>query len=90
MGAQVIHLKQPITFGSETIASLTLRKPKAKDFRKLPMEPNFGDILDLIARLSGQPAPVIDEMGAEDLMEVAALVEGFMPGGPATGEKRSR
>lgn len=90
MDSKTVKLKEPIQHGSDTITELTLRKPKAKDFRKLPLEPNFGDILDLIARLAGQPPSVIDEMAAEDLTEVADHVAGFMPAGLGTGTKASQ
>lgn len=90
MESKVVTLKQPITFGQDIITSLTIRPPKAKDFRKLPMDPKFGDILDLVSRLTAQPPAVIDELGADDLVEVAAIVEGFMPLGLGTGEKPSR
>jgi hypothetical protein len=81
----VVKLKEPIAFGSETITELRLRKPKAKDFRRMPMTPGVGDLLDLAGQLSAQPKPVIDELGAEDLMEVLECVGGFFPGGLGTG-----
>lgn len=84
-------LKEPITFGSDTITELRFRKPKAKDFRGFPAgPPAMDDILTLISRLSGQPTAIIDELGAEDLEEVSAIVGDFMPAGPPTGAKPSR
>ena len=80
-------LKHPIQFGSETIAELELRSPKARDFRKMPMAPTMGDIIDLIALLSGHPPSAIDEMHVEDLTEVANAVAGFIGTGPAIGQK---
>ncbi len=87
--AVVLRLKEPVQFGSEIVAELSLRRPKAKDFRRLPMDPKFGDILDLAGQLAGQPKAVMDELGAEDLMEVMNLVGGFIPGGRGTGVGRS-
>lgn len=84
-GPVTVKLKEPIAFGTETITELSIRKPKAKDFRGLPMQPAFGDLLDLAGRLSGQPRPVIDDLGAEDVMEVLNVVGNFMPGGRGTG-----
>lgn len=80
-----VKLKEPVQFGSQVVDELVLRRPKAKDFRRLPMEPTLGDILDLAGALSGQPKPVIDELGVEDLMEVSRIVGDFMPGGLASG-----
>lgn len=80
-----IKLRTPIVFGSNTIEELTLRRPKAKDFRSLPMEPRFGDILDLAGRLCAQPKAVMDELDVEDLDEVMNIVGDFVPGGRGTG-----
>lgn len=80
-----VKLREPIQFGSETITELTLRKPKAKDFRNMPAEPNVGDLLNLAGRLSGQPPSVIDELGVDDMLEVLGIVEVFIAGGRATG-----
>jgi hypothetical protein len=49
------------------------------------MAPTMGDILDLVGQLTGHPRAVIDELGVEDLSEVSARVEGFIPGGRPTG-----
>ena len=85
-----VLLREPIPFGSETIGELKLRKPKAKDFRRFPMEPTLGDVLDLVGQLAGQPKAVIDELGAEDLMEVTRIVGNFIPGGHGIGDTPSR
>lgn len=82
----ILKLKEPIKHGSETISELVFRKPKAKDFRSVPMEPNMGDILNLVGKLSGQPPSVIDELGTEDMMEACAKVSGFFPAGLGTGK----
>lgn len=72
-----LELKEPIVHGSEKIESLEFRKPKAKDFRGLPAQPNTGDLLDLAGRLCGQPKSVIDELGVEDMKEVLTVVGNF-------------
>lgn len=79
-------LKEPVEFGKEKIEKLEFRAPKAKDFRKLPLQPNMGDMLDLAGRLANQPPSVMDEISAEDMMRVLDIVGKFMPDGPATGE----
>lgn len=84
----VIKLKLPIEYGSETIRELVLRRPKAKDFRSLPMDPAIGDMLDLAGDLAGQPTSVIDELDVEDMMAVVDELGKFMPSGPEDGAKR--
>lgn len=86
-----ITLRSPIAFGSETIATLTIRPPTGKDFRRLPVVGGFelDTILTLASRLSGQPDVVIDKLVGEDLEEVIDLVSGFMPGSRRTGSKPS-
>jgi hypothetical protein len=81
-----VKLKNPITLGSQTIDEFTLRTPKAKDFRRLPMEPKIGDLLDLLGSLAGQPKPVIDELSVEDLGTLMEITGGFVPGGRGTGQ----
>jgi hypothetical protein len=84
-----IVLRKPIKFGEETIMELELRDPKAKDFRKFPMQPTMGDILDLAGHLAGQPKQVIDELGVKDMTEVLEIVGAFFPSGPETGTEPS-
>lgn len=85
----ILKLKEPIAFGSETVTELRIRAPKAKDFRRFPMEPTMGDVLDMVGQLSGQPKPVIDELGLEDLAEVTQIVGNFIPGGRGNGRMPS-
>lgn len=80
-----ITLKHPFDFGSETIESIELRRPKGKDLRTLPAEPNTGDILNLAAKLGGVTPSVIDEMDAEDVMEVVGAVQDFLLASRPTG-----
>lgn len=85
----IVTLKEPISFGSETVVELKLRPPKAKDFRRLPLELKLGDLLDLAGQLSGQPKAVIDELGVDDLARVMEVVGNFVPGGRGTGSTSS-
>lgn len=80
-----VKLKSPVRLGSQVVDELVIRRPKAKDFRRFPAEPNTGDLLDLAGQLCGQPRPVMDELDLEDFTEVMRIVGGFMPGGPGTG-----
>ena len=62
-------LKHPIQIGEmgALITSLTFKKPKAKYFRQMPLEPKMGDMLDLAARLTGLTSVEIDELSPEDM-----------------------
>lgn len=81
----VLKLKEPVTYGSEIISELKIRKPKAKDIRKLPQNPSTGDILDLAGRLCGHPPSVIDELSIEDVGDLLEIVGNFMQPGQKTG-----
>lgn len=85
----IIKLQTPINFGSDKITELKIRKPFAKDFRDMPLEPKMGDLLDVTAKLSGQAPSVIDQLDPTDLMEVMAVVGKFMRRGQPTGEVTS-
>lgn len=85
----VITLKVPIKFGSEDIKELKIRPAKAKDFRDMPLSPKVGDLLNVTAKLTGQPPSVIDELDPIDFMEVAAVVGNFMGSGPLAGGPKS-
>lgn len=81
-------LREPVQQGSEQISKLTVRKPKAKDIRALPVEPSTGDILDLAGRLCGHPPSVIDELSIEDCSELLEIVGNFIEPGQKTGSRR--
>lgn len=82
---KTVKLREPISIGSQTIDQLEFRKPKAKDFRQLPLDPKFGDMLTLAGKIAGQPDVVMDELCTEDMMAVVEAVAGFMPAGLGTG-----
>lgn len=80
-----LKLKKPIQNGTETIGQLEIREPKAKDFRRMPMQPNMGDMLNMLGSLAGQPPSVIDELSVEDMTAATEIVAGFFPSSPPTG-----
>lgn len=81
-----LKLKEPIKWGSETIAELEIRKPKAKDLRGMPLQLGMGDMLKLAAKVTGQPDPVIDELSVEDMTALMEILGGFMGSSLATGQ----
>jgi len=82
---KTITLKHPFNVGSEQITEIKFRRPKGKDLRLLPPEPATSDILDLAARIGGVPPSTIDEMDAEDVMEIVGVVQDFLPNSQKTG-----
>jgi len=82
-----LKLNTPVVFGDDTIETLTFKKPKAKHFRSLPMNPNIGDFLNVVAKLCDQPPSVIDELSPDDMTAACEVVANFMPGGLKIGEK---
>lgn len=87
-GKAFISLSEPVEHGTETISALEIKQPKAKHLRSMPLEPNTGDLLDLAARLAGQPPSVIDELGMSDMTEVLTVVGDFIEGGQGIGKKQ--
>jgi hypothetical protein len=83
----ILKLKYPFSVGSEEITELKVRAPKAKDIRKLPANPDTGDILNLAGKLCGLPPSVIDELSMPDTSELLGVVGNFMQPGQETGKK---
>ena len=66
------------------VTELKLRRPKAKDMRLLERVQNEGggDIaasLALLAAINGLPETAIDELDAEDVLELSGVLLGFLP-----------
>jgi hypothetical protein len=85
MSQITVKLEEPIQFGSRTIDELTLRKPKAKDMRQFPLNPQMGDMLDLASRLAGEPTSIIDELSVQDMTRVVEVIGDFLGASQATG-----
>ncbi len=80
-----IQLAEPIQRGSETVEELVLRRPKGKDMRKLPAEPDIGSILDWAGELAGQPPSFVDELDVEDVEQLIEGVSRFFESGQLIG-----
>lgn len=82
-----ISLAHPITYGEKTLSVLTLRRPRAGDFRGLKgMDKPFDMILDFAAALSDLSPAVLDRLDVEDMPKLVEVVSGFLGGFPATGK----
>jgi hypothetical protein len=70
-----IKLTNPIKWGNEMISELIFRDVIAKDLRSIKLSSmDFGDILDLAAKLSGHPPSVLDQLSMVDVGRVVANV----------------
>ena len=79
MEKMIVKLSEPIQSGSEVITELIADRPlKAKDFRGLSTKLTFDDSLILVSRLFAQPAHVIDELQAKDMMVAMEVVNSFL------------
>lgn len=85
MNSVTVKLQEPISFGSRVIDELIIRKPKAKDMRKFPMNPAMGDMLDLASVLAGEPTSVIDELSVPDMTSVIEVIGNFLESSQPTG-----
>lgn len=83
---QEIQLNQPLSWGSDTIKTLSFREMKAKDLRKLSAQPSMGELLDLVSQLSGKPVALIDDLSVEDAMRCVEVVSNFFPNSQRTGK----
>lgn len=80
-------LTTPVQFGQKLITELTIREPTAKDLSAFPAQSvTWGDVMKVLARCSGQYDAVIDQLSIPDMMGAMAVLNRFLPGGPAIGE----
>jgi Phage tail assembly chaperone proteins, E, or 41 or 14 len=86
-GSTTITLSAPIAGPTgEPLTALTLRRPKAKDFRAMDnAKGEIGKSLALAGQLSGIPAPLLDNLDGSDFIELSEAVQGFLKPSQATG-----
>lgn len=84
-----VTLSTPIEWGDETIKELVLRRPKAKDLDVLSANPNFRELLSIAQRCAKVPKRVIDDLDADDALEVVEAVADFLESGQRITRKRS-
>lgn len=90
--SNTVALAVPMDWQGQTIAEVTIRRPKVKDLRA--MEASARDKTsqldqgaDMIAQLTGLPIEAVDELDAEDFTAISEVIAGFFPQakGRATG-----
>lgn len=78
-----VTLSEPIVRGNDKITGITLRKPKAGELRGLKVEDLFTTDVNalciLLPRITMPPliAADVEQLEADDLLEVAGTVKGF-------------
>lgn len=85
----VYKLKYPFEFGDEHISELRLRRAKGKEFRLFKggdADPEI--MMELLARLSGQPPALVDAMDMEDVLLAMDAMGNCLPSSPETSTKQ--
>jgi hypothetical protein len=82
-----IQLSEPIPFEGSTLSVLSLRRPKAGDFRGLKgLDKPFDMVLDLAATLSDLSPGVINRLDVADIPKLVEALGGFLAGFQGTGK----
>ena len=78
--SRTITLSTPIEVHGDQVSSLTLRAPKAKQLRDMPLKQGMvmGDLFPVAAACADVPPSAIDQLDASDLMQVMEVVGGFL------------
>lgn len=89
MRETTIQLTTPIDAHGSQVTQLTMRPPKAKELRDLPIKQNMvmGDLYGVAAACADVPPSSIDQLDAGDLMKVMEVVGSFL--GLGTGATQS-
>lgn len=67
-------LDYPVSFGGETITSLTLRRPKGREIRAMNngKGSNIDRSFEMMANLAERPTDLFDEIDAADIKKMDA------------------
>jgi hypothetical protein len=84
-GSVAVTLDYPLRTGDEPITVVTIRRPKGKDLR-LMSEKSSPSSFWMLAQLSGQAVPILDQMDGADLTAMFKVVDDFLEPSPRTGE----
>ena len=96
---KVIQLKEPVTFGSETVTELTVtRKLKYLRGHSLRvtsdgkgnggMDIDFDTLMDVGAKMIGKPPAFLDELGEDDQSDVIQEASDFLVSRLGTGPQQ--
>lgn len=69
---KTFDLQYPVSFGGETIASLTLRRPKGREIRAMQSGKgtNIDRTFEMMGNLAEQPSDLFDELDAADIRKI--------------------
>jgi len=83
MSGTLIKLTVPIEAHGEMISTLTLRRPKAKELREMPLRSalKMGDFYDIAAACADIPPSAFDQIDGADVMHIVEVVGGFLDRG---------
>lgn len=87
MNTNIIYkLKEPISWGSDTITELEVRKPTIGDIKHMKLESqNINDILILASKLTAQSEKLIDKLSIDDGLALTEIVGNFLGGSQKIG-----
>jgi hypothetical protein len=85
----VYTLKYPVELAEELITKVTIGRIKGKHLRALgdANSPSMDDVMALAAKVMGESSVLLDEMDAEDVVEVCEIVGKRLKSGRRTGRK---
>ena len=79
MSLSTLKLKHPIKLGESEESTTELifsRRPKARDFKGMPVPLGVDEQLLLISRLTNLPLPLIQELDGADMMAAMEVLNG--------------
>lgn len=89
-GAKTITLSEPIKIGGESVTSLTLRRPFARDLRQVftkDATERFSMqvlMMNMAAKLASISDDEMDAIPLSDAVKIIELVDSFQQGAPTT------
>ena len=75
----LIELEFPRKVGSESIKSLSIRRPRVKDMKLFDEFSGIDGSVKMLSELANVPVAVIEELDAADFMRASEVIEGFLP-----------
>lgn len=79
-GSVTVKLFAPIKYGEEElIKEIRLIRPKAKHVKNVKLQNlSFGDMINLMSKLSGHAPSVLDELDMLDFSELGEVLDTFL------------
>ncbi len=84
--AVTYRLIEPVAFGDVDFETVTLRRPKIKDFAQANHKNLTIQAMNLVSMLAAIPFKAVEQFEPEDFANVALLAVNFPPRSRATGK----